>query len=131
MRNLLDLISKHNHFLLFILLEIFTLFLIIQNSNFHKTAFLNSTNGITANSFALASNIREYFLLKKTNDLLLLENAKLKSLISYQRSDYISSIDSTVLYRFDVSLIIPTPPFLETTPIPYFIPSILPLSMVK
>lgn len=93
MRNLLDLISKHNHFLLFILLEIFTLFLIIQNSNFHKTAFLNSTNSITANSFALASNIREYFLLKKTNDLLLLENAKLKSLISYQRSDYISSID--------------------------------------
>ena len=93
MRNLLELINKHNHLLLFILLEIFALFLIIQNSQFHKAAFLNSTNGVTANSFAAISKIREYFSLKMTNDLLLLENAKLKSLISYQNTDYISNTD--------------------------------------
>ena len=52
MRNLLELINKHNHLLLFILLESFALFLIVQNSQFHKAAFLNSTNGVTANSFA-------------------------------------------------------------------------------
>ena len=91
MRNLLELISKHNHLLLFILLEIFALFLIIQNSQFHKAAFINSTNGVTANSFAILSNFKDYFSLKKTNDLLLLENAKLKSLISYQNTDSISS----------------------------------------
>ena len=90
MRNLLELINKHNHLLLFILLETFALFLIVQNSQFHKAAFLNSTNCITANYFHLISNISEYFFLRKTNDLLILENAKLKSLISYQNTDSIS-----------------------------------------
>ena len=86
MRNLLELISKHNHLLLFILLEIFALFLIIQNSQFHKAAFINSTNSVTANSFAILSNFKDYFSLKKTNDLLLLENAKLKSLIEIKHT---------------------------------------------
>ena len=93
MRNLLEFINKNNHLILFILLEIFALFLIIQNSQFHKAAFINSTNGVTANCFAIISNFKNYFSLKKTNDLLLLENAKLKSLISYQSTDSISSID--------------------------------------
>ena len=93
MHNLLEFINKHNHLLLFILLESFALFLIVQNSQFHKAAFLNSTNSITANSFTAISNIKNYFSLKKTNDLLLLENAKLKSLISYQNSDSIASTD--------------------------------------
>jgi rod shape-determining protein MreC len=93
MRNLLELINKHNHLILFILLEIFALFLIFQNSQFHKAAFLNSTNTISANSFNLVSNIREYFSLKKSNELLLFENAKLKSLISYQNKNNLKSLD--------------------------------------
>ena len=103
MRNLLEFINKNNHLILFILLEIFTLFLTIQNSQFHKAAFINSTNGATANSFAIMSNFKSYFSLKKTNDLLLLENAKLRSLISYQTSDSISSKDP---YQFISATII-------------------------
>ena len=86
MRNLLELINKYNHLILFILLEIFALFLIFQNNQFHKAAFLNSTNTISANSFAIVSNINEYFSLKRSNELLLMENAKLKSLISYKNA---------------------------------------------
>ena len=82
MRNLLELINKHNHLLLFIFLETFALFLIIQNSQFHRAAFLNSTNCITANYFHLVNNISEYFFLRKTNELLMLENAKLKALLA-------------------------------------------------
>ena len=93
MRNLLEFINKHNHLLLFIFLESCALFLIFQNSQFHKSAFLNSTNSVTANSFTVISYIREYFSLKEINNLLLIENAKLKSLISYQNTDTISSSD--------------------------------------
>lgn len=93
MRNLLELINKHNHLLFFILLEIIAFSLIVQNSNFHRSAFINSTNGVTANSFSAISNIKEYLSLKSSNEMLLLENAKLKSLISYQTSDSISSSD--------------------------------------
>ena len=93
MRNLLEFINKHNHLLLFIFLESCALFLIFQNSQFHKSAFLNSTNSVTANSFTVISYVREYFSLKEINNLLLIENAKLKSLISYQNTDTISSSD--------------------------------------
>lgn len=93
MRNLLELINKHNHLLFFILLEIIAIGLIIQNSNFHKSAFINSTNGITANSFEAISHLKDYFSLKSTNEMLLVENAKLKSLISYQAKDSVRSSD--------------------------------------
>ena len=93
MRNLLELINKYNHLILFILLEIFALFLIFQNNQFHKAAFLNSTNTISANSFAIVSNINEYFSLKRSNELLLMENAKLKSLISYKNKSNLKSLD--------------------------------------
>ena len=95
MRNLIELINKYNHQILFILLEVFAFFLIIQNNSFQKAAFINSTNGITATSFLVISDVKSYFSLKSTNELLLMENAKLKSLISYQQKDSISSISAS------------------------------------
>jgi len=91
MRNLIELINKHNHVILFILLEISAIGLILQNNQFQRAAFINSTNGITAYWFFTISQIDDYFSLKRTNQLLLEENAKLKSLISHQRKDSISS----------------------------------------
>jgi len=95
MRNLIELINKYNHQILFIFLEVFAFFLIIQNNSFQKAAFINSTNGITATSFLVISDVKSYFSLKSTNELLLMENAKLKSLISYQQKDSISSISAS------------------------------------
>jgi rod shape-determining protein MreC len=95
MRNLIELINKYNHQILFILLEVFAFFLIIQNNSFQKAAFINSTNGVTATSFLVISDVKSYFSLKSTNELLLMENAKLKSLISYQQKDSISSISAS------------------------------------
>jgi len=91
MRNLIELLNKYNHQILFILLEVFAFFLIIQNNSFQKAAFINSTNGVTASSFLAISNVKSYFSLRSTNELLLMENAKLKSLISYQKKDSITS----------------------------------------
>jgi len=95
MRNLIELINKYNHQILFVFLEVFAFFLIIQNNSFQKAAFINSTNGITATSFLVISDVKSYFSLKSTNELLLMENAKLKSLISYQQKDSISSISAS------------------------------------
>ena len=86
MRNLVQFINKHHVLILFILLEIFSLFLIIQNNTFHKSAFINSTNSITANSFEIVNKIENYFSLKSTNELLAEENAKLKTLLSKQNT---------------------------------------------
>ena len=91
MRNLIELINKHNHFILFFLLELIAFSLVIQNNNFQRAAFINSTNGITANGYKAISQLKYYLSLKTTNDLLLIENASLKSLLTYQKNDSISS----------------------------------------
>lgn len=91
MRNLLNLINKNNHLILFIILEVLAFSLIIQNNNFQRSAVINSTNGITSSGFKLASNVKDYLTLKSTNELLFQENAKLRSLISLHQTDSIST----------------------------------------
>ena len=67
--------------------------MIVQNNSFQRTAFLNSTNGLTANIFRTITTWQDYWSLKSTNHQLTLENATLKMLISKSgTNDSISSI---------------------------------------
>ena len=93
MRNLLQFISKNHVLLLFILLELCAFLMIVQNNHFQRAAFINSTNGVTANIFQTLSNWKNYFSLKSANEQLALENAKLQTLLSYkEENDTIASI---------------------------------------
>ena len=93
MRNLLQFISKNHVLLLFIILELCAFLMIVQNNNFQRAAFINSTNGLTANTFQTFSNWKNYFSLKSANEQLALENAKLQTLLSYiEVSDTIASV---------------------------------------
>lgn len=87
MRNLLQFISKRHVLLLFILLEFFSFLLIVQNNHFRRAAFINSTNGVTANAFSTVYHWQDYFSLKSANQELANENANLKSLLSQQNSN--------------------------------------------
>lgn len=80
MRNLFAFIWKYHIVFLFILLEIFASFLIVQNNSFHKASFLNSSNVISASIFNTTNNISGYLGLRSTNKLLAVENEKLHSL---------------------------------------------------
>lgn len=93
MRNLLQFISKNHVLLLFILLELCAFLMIVQNNHFQRAAFINSTNGITANTFQTLNNWQNYFSLKSANEQLALENAKLQTLLSHKgANDTIASI---------------------------------------
>ena len=93
MGNLLQFIRKNHVLLLFILLEICAFLMIVQNNHFQRVAFINSTNVVTANTFQTLSNWKNYFSLKSANEQLALENAKLKTLISYKSpNDTIASL---------------------------------------
>lgn len=93
MRNLLQFISKNHVLLLFILLEMCAFLMIVQNNHFQRAAFINSTNGLTANTFQTLSNWENYFSLKTANEQLALENAKLQTLLSYKGiNDTIASV---------------------------------------
>ena len=99
MGNLLQFISKNHVLLLFILLEICAFLMIVQNNHFQRAAFINSTNGVTANTFQTLSNWKNYFSLKSANEQLALENAKLKTLLSYKGlNDTIASVLPKAIY---------------------------------
>jgi rod shape-determining protein MreC len=79
MRNLLLFIVRYNAFLIFFLLESFSIYLIIQNNQFHQAGFFNSTNYISGIVYEKYHSFTEYFHLKDVNRKLAEENAYLRS----------------------------------------------------
>lgn len=78
MRNLIIFISRFKTFFLFIALEVLCLFLLVRNNAYQRAAFLNSANRLTGNLYQSVDNVRGYFTLKRINDSLRQENARLR-----------------------------------------------------
>ena len=76
MKNLFTFLWKYQFFFLFVLLEVFCVFLFAKNSSYQGSVIVNSTNGITGNILNSYSNITDYFSLKKANRILAEENAE-------------------------------------------------------
>jgi|SRR4051812_19523422 len=89
MRNLVLFIWKHYYFFLFLLLEGFCIYLVVQNSYYQKASFVNSSNNLSANILQTSTNVEQYFYLKNENENLAKENADL-------RSHILSSFDITI-----------------------------------
>ncbi len=79
MRNLILFFTRNYYTLLFLLLETFAVFLILQNNHFQRAHFLNSSNALSGNIYQTYSGITDYFNLKETNDLLAQENVTLRN----------------------------------------------------
>ncbi|MFL5765201.1 MAG: rod shape-determining protein MreC [Bacteroidia bacterium] len=79
MRNLVVLIWKNYFFFLFLILETICISIIVQNNNFQKASFVNSSNAVSAKVLSTAENIQQYFYLKDVNEKLAKENAELHS----------------------------------------------------
>jgi rod shape-determining protein MreC len=81
MRNLIIFLWKHNFFILFLILEFFCASLIVQNNNFQRTSFINSSGRMVGNVQSFVNSITEYLNLRNANDALIRENAHLRSLL--------------------------------------------------
>ena len=79
MRNLVLFIWKHYFFFLFLLLEAFCIYLVVQNNYYQKASFINSSNALSANILQTSTNVEQYFYLKNENENLAKENAELRS----------------------------------------------------
>ena len=71
--------SELGNLILFLLLEGISFYLIITFNDSQAKIYHNSVNVISGSIAGQASNIRSYFSLKEQNNMLLKENAKLKS----------------------------------------------------
>ncbi len=79
MRSFLLFLHKYRAFLVFILLESAAFFLVVQNSNYNRVTFFNSTNYVVGSLLESANNINNYFSLTTTNQQLSKENALLRA----------------------------------------------------
>ncbi|HUM45594.1 MAG TPA: rod shape-determining protein MreC [Chitinophagales bacterium] len=79
MRNLFSFIYYYRAFFLFLVLELFCVALMVQNSGYQRAAFLNISDEVVGRSFAAYSEVTGYLRLGEHNKELAMENAQLRN----------------------------------------------------
>lgn len=113
MQRLLNFLYQYRNFFIFVILEVFSFYLIIQNNRYQSAVFFNSSNFIAAGILNTSHSVREYFGLKKDNALLAEENAQLRTMLEKYKNQRIetrtanTSVDSTIYqYSFVTAKVI-------------------------
>ena len=95
MQQIFNFIFKNSYRLLFLLLLGTSLVLAIQSHSYHRSKVISSANFLTGGVYEQINSVHEYFGLRKQNDELAKENARLKSyLFNIKDSTVIPKIDS-------------------------------------
>ena len=98
MRNIFLFIRRYFNFILFLLLQGFSIYLIVHYSRYHNAIFSNTSNQVTGKINEKYNGITSYFRLKKTNDSLIAANEmlynKLKADFEYPDTTIRLKIDS-------------------------------------
>ncbi|MDO9137690.1 MAG: rod shape-determining protein MreC, partial [Lutibacter sp.] len=89
MRQIIYFIKKFRYFLLFIVLETLAFIVIVQDRSYHQSKFVNSANAITGGFYNKANSVSAFFHLKKDNQLLSEENARLKNLLEARENKFV------------------------------------------
>jgi len=104
MRNLFAFLYKHHVFLVFILLEITAIGTLIQSHHYQGSQFASSARLWSGNLLEHFENSIDYFTLKKVNQLLVEENAQLRTqLVSANEPNKINPAD---LYQYTSAKVI-------------------------
>lgn len=78
MKNLFTFLFRYRGALVFVLLEVISVFLLLRNSSYQRAAFFNSANEYTGQMLALRTQVYDYFRLIDVNRTLVAENAALR-----------------------------------------------------
>jgi len=81
MRNLLRLIVRYYFFFLFLLLEVVSISFVVQKNSFHHARYMNFSRTVEGFFYETFGGIREYLILRKTNQDLHMENTLLRNQI--------------------------------------------------
>lgn len=108
MRNIFLFIRRYFNFILFLLLQVISIYFIVHYSRYHHAAFGNMSNQLTGRVNSQYSKVEQYFHLKKTNDSLIKANEKLYNTLkqNFELPDTVSKsvidsirIDSLLQFR--------------------------------
>ena len=94
MQQIINFLIRNKTFLMFLLLFSISLLLTFQSHSYHKSKFINSANFLTGGIYKSVNNIKQYFGLKKENEILLEENNRLKSILFNVETEEIKQLYS-------------------------------------
>lgn len=106
MERLFLFLYQYRAFFMFVVLEVFCFWLIVQNNQYQGTKFFNSSNMVVASLNNFSQSIRDYFLLSDVNRALAEENALLRRQLEQNKQllekiESVSPTDSALANRFE------------------------------
>lgn len=78
MRNLVDFLKRHNHWLVFIALETISIVLLFRYNNYQGSVWFSTANSVAGKVYEWSSGITQYFALKDVNSQLAARNIYLE-----------------------------------------------------
>lgn len=78
MRNLLDFLSRHNHWFVFVLLEVISAVLLFRYNSYQGSVWFSSANAVSGKLFEWNSAVEQYFSLIDVNEQLTQRNIYLE-----------------------------------------------------
>lgn len=100
MRSFFLFLYQYRAFLVLIVLEFFALFLVVQNSNYNRATFFNSSNAAIGGILEVSSNVRDFINLAGTNRQLSEENVKLREELNRLKDHLNEPSDLDTFERF-------------------------------
>ena len=98
MKNLLDFLQRHYHWLLFALLETISLILLFRGNGYQASVWFSSANAVAGRLYEGLSAVESFFSLKEANESLTLRNFYLERQVTQLRrmhADATKEADST------------------------------------
>ena len=106
MNNLLAFLAKHNHWLLFVVLEVMSLALLFQFNSYQGSVWFTSANVVTGKFYEINSSVESFISMGKLNEQLTMRNVYLE-----RQGKHLSEMlergnsDSTLLRSTQVQLL--------------------------
>ena len=83
MRNLVDFFLRHNHWFLFVLLEVISFVLLFHYNSYQGSVWFSSANAVTGKVYSWQSSIAQYFSLEDVNKTLTERNLLLEQQVEH------------------------------------------------
>ncbi len=100
MRNLFDFLARHNHWFLFVVLEVLSFVLLFRYNSYQGSVWFSSANAVTGQVYAWRSAVDQYFSLAEVNGKLTERNVFLERQVEALSQQLTAqSGDSAVLRR--------------------------------
>ena len=88
MKNLLDFLQQHFHWVLFVVLEAISLVLLVQYNNYQNSVWVSSANAVVGSIHEGRSSMESYFSQQRINESLTLRNVYLERQVAQLRRLY-------------------------------------------